>query len=52
MARNYQLTNGYCKDCCLCRECESNKKGIKDFLLKIGILCEYGKCVEVVECDV
>lgn len=49
--KNYTLTHGECKDCCLHRECNKNKKNIKSFMLSIGILCENGKCVEVIESE-
>ena len=51
MVKNYKLTTGDCNNCCLYRECKDNEDGIKHFLLTLGILCETGKCLEVVEGD-
>ncbi len=48
MSKQYQLTTGECKACSLNAECKKNPSNIKDFLLKLGILCEKGKRLEVV----
>ena len=49
--KNYHLTPGECKECCLYSECSKSKDNIKSFLLKLKILCENGFCLEVVEDD-
>lgn len=51
MNKHYKLKPGECKDCWLHRECDVNKENIKRFLLSMGILCENGMCVEVVESE-
>ena len=47
----YKLTKGECKDCTLSFECQKNKDNIKHFLISHRVLCENGKCVEVVDSD-
>jgi hypothetical protein len=46
--KNYTQTAGGCKDCTLLFNCFKNKENMKKFLLKIGIVCSEGKCLEVV----
>lgn len=47
-SKNYKLKEGECSSCCLLAECSKRKEDIKKFLLSLGVLCEYGKCVEVI----
>ena len=47
----YRLEKGECKDCTLSFECSKDKEAIKHFLISQKLLCENGKCVQVVEID-
>ena len=49
--KNYHLTPGTCKECCLYSECSKNKEDIKHFILSKGLLCENGMCLEVATHD-
>ena len=49
--KNYRQIKGSCEDCTLLFNCNQNKKGIKEFLGKLEIICVDGFCLEVVESE-